>query len=92
MGYNPNKNAGKPQSTAPKAEGPAPQNLDDYKRPVGGLSVLPAGAEEYQDIGGVFAAKNKNGKIYLKCKDKEGNRFQISLNENPMVELVEKKK
>ncbi len=92
MGYNPNKGKAPVVQDKPVRDVKTPQKIEDCKMPIGGLSVLPAGAEEYVDLGGLFPNKNKKGEIYFKVKDKEGNRFQITIKENAFVELVERLK
>jgi hypothetical protein len=57
------------------------------RRPVGNLKIRAAGEKESADVGAVFANTTKNGDLFLKVKDADGNIFQLFLNKGGPIEL-----
>jgi hypothetical protein len=89
--------ASKPATTTPKAaatNAPAASTFgtDDprLRKPVGNLKIRAAGEKEASDIGAVFANTTKNGDLFLKVKDADGNVFQLFLNHSAPIQLIMK--
>lgn len=83
--------------TKPTAETSAPAagyvtknpGSDDprLRKPIGNLKIRAPGEKDAQDVGAVFANTTKNGDLFLKVKDADGNVFQLFLNHSAPIEL-----